>query len=298
MSLKRSILAAVLAAATFTVVGTFASHAQQRLRVHTATEAVGLTLLDPTVQLSGAATQITVQADTRTITTNAIPNHPVGDFSNRPNQISAQDDRYTLDLTPTITAPSELRLAQLFGVAVNGIAFDPLAAEFWQGDRNSGWQYEALAGAVPLGLDTNFAHVQPTGAYHYHGLPIGLMQDLGWSSTTASPLIGWASDGFPIYALTAEIDGQVTQLSSSYQLKSGTRPGGDAPTGAYDGSFVQDYEYVQGAGDLDQCNGTWLTTADYPDGTYAYVLTAEYPVVPRCLSGEPDASFGPFGPGR
>ena len=296
--MKRSICAALLAATALTVASTVASFGQQRLRVHTATQAQGLSLIASTARFPGAQTQIATQGDTRVVTTNALPDHAVGDFSDRPNQISAQNDRYVMDLTPSQSEVSSLRMAQLFGVAVNGIAFDPLAAEFWQGDRTSGWQYEALAGAVPLGLDANYAHVQPTGAYHYHGLPVGLMQDLGWRADAASPLIGWAADGFPIYALTAQIDGQVAQLTSSYQLKSGQRPGGSAPGGAYDGSFVQDYAYVAGSGDLDQCNGIWLVTQDYPAGSYAYVLTADYPVVPRCLSGTPDASFGPFGPGR
>ena len=30
-----------------------------------------------------------------------------------------------------------------------------------------------------LGTDCNNAHVQPTGAYHYHGLPEGLINRLG-----------------------------------------------------------------------------------------------------------------------
>ena len=49
--------------------------------------------------------------------------------------------------------------------------FDPGTAEFFQRNRNSEWNYEALSGAVKLGLDQNHAHVQPNGAYHYHGLP-------------------------------------------------------------------------------------------------------------------------------
>ncbi len=298
MSIKRSLLAATAAALVLTVISAAAGFSQPRFREHTATTAEGITLAASTVTLNGAEVAISERGNTRTITANAIPTHTVGDFSNGPNQISPQDDRYMMDIEGSLTSATSLRLAQLFGVAVNGVAFDPLAAEFWKGDPSSGWQYEALAGAVPLGLDSNYAHVQPTGAYHYHGLPIGLMQQLGWSSDAESPLIGWASDGFPIYALTAEIGGQVKELTSSYQLQSGTRPGGDEPTGAYDGAFIQDYVYVEGSGDLDACNGAWLETEDYPEGTYAYVLTADFPVIPRCLSGDPDTSFGPNLPGR
>ena len=155
----------------------------------------------------------------------------------------------------------------------------------------SGWQYEALGGAVRLGLDENYGHVQPSGAYHYHGLPVGLLQDLGWSSNAESPLIGYAADGFPIYAITAKVNGTVQKMESSYRLKSGNRPGGAQPSGDYDGTFVQDYVYVAGAGDLDACNGAYVTTDDYPNGTYAYFLTESYPVIPRCHVGDVDNSF-------
>ena len=56
---------------------------------------------------------------------------------------------------------------------------DPGTIEYWNGDRAANWNYEALGGAVPLGVDENMAHVQPNGGYHYHGLPAQLLQDLG-----------------------------------------------------------------------------------------------------------------------
>ena len=79
------------------------------------------------------------------------------------------------------------------------------------------------------------------------------------------------------------------KLSSSYRVKSGTRPGG--PGGRYDGSFVQDYEYVAGLGDLDDCNGRTGVTREYPEGTYYYVITDSFPFIPRCFHGTPDRSF-------
>ena len=81
--------------------------------------------------------------------------------------------------------------------------------------------------------------------------------------------------------------GVVSELTSSYQLKEGARPNGaDGPGGTYDGTFVQDYEYVAGSGDLDECNGRITVTPDFPDGTYAYFLTDDWPVIPRCVKGE------------
>lgn len=278
------------------------AQARPQMRAHTATSAQALSLQSARSNAGRNVVQIATSGGRRTITSNGIPDHAVGAFpsAGNPNRISAQSYSFAVTTSPRQGSARETR-GSLFGVAVNGVPFDPGAAEFWQGNRRSGWQYEALGGAVTLGLDANYAHVQPTGAYHYHGLPVGLMQDLGWSSNAASPLIGWAADGFPIYALNAEVGGQVTKMTSSYRLRSGSRPGGSDPSGTYDGAFVQDYVYVSGAGSLDACNGAVVQTAEFPQGTYAYFLTDTYPVIPRCLVGQADASFakqgGPGGQG-
>ena len=273
-----------------------------RLRVHTATKAQPLDLVAANKRSRGAEVRLATTGSRVRVSSNGIPAHAVGRFPNadNPNRISAQ--RYQFE-----TGPAEIkRTAQamrrggLFGVAVNGVPFDPGAAEFWQGRPDLGWQYEVLGGAVRLGLDANYAHVQPSGAYHYHGLPTGLMTELGWSAQAESPLIGYAADGFPIYAITLMQNGRVQEMTSSWRLKPGSRPGGSAPSGAYDGAFVQDYHYVAGSGSLDECNGAFVVTKDYPQGSYAYVLTRSFPVVPRCLKGEAGASFahrGPGGPG-
>ena len=84
-----------------------------------------------------------------------------------------------------------------FGLCINGVPFDPSAAEWYLGQRGSKWQYEPLAGAILLGVDANNAHVQPTGAYHYHGLPTALLDALRVGPSRHSALVGWAADGFP-----------------------------------------------------------------------------------------------------
>lgn len=249
---------------------------------------------------------IHVEDGYRYIEADGIPLHETGQFPNagNPNRIREQKYRFRVPASPKISGHiTYLRLSP-FGVAVNGVPFDPGAAEFWNNDRNSGWQYEALSGAVELGVDRNNAHVQPNGAYHYHGLPTGLIERLADHGTPL--LIGYAADGFPVYAPMGyrEADNAasgLTRLRSSYRIKSGMRNGG--PGGTYDGSFVQDYEYVRGSGDLDQCNGRIGVTPEYPNGTYYYVVTNQFPFIPRCLKGTPDSSFarGPRaegGPGR
>jgi hypothetical protein len=39
------------------------------------------------------------------------------------------------------------------------------------------------------------------------------------------------------------------------------------------GSYLQDYYYSSGSGDLDEYNGRWCVTPEYPSGTYAYFVT-------------------------
>lgn len=76
------------------------------------------------------------------------------------------------------------------------------------------------------------------------------------------PLVGWARDEFPIYALIGHATtDELHELRSSWRLKSGNRPTRNgAPYGYYDGTFVADYEYVRGIDDLDECNGTQVIT--------------------------------------
>ncbi|MCL6271277.1 YHYH protein [Sansalvadorimonas sp. 2012CJ34-2] len=189
-----------------------------------------------------------------------------------------------------------LRL-QDFGLAVNGVPFDPGAAEWYKGNRRSEWQYEPMSGAIPLGIDANIAHVQPTGAYHYHGLPELLLLSLGINQNSHSPLVGWAADGFPIYSQYGyqnpdNPNSPIVEMTSSYALRKGARPsGGDNPGGRYDGTFVADYVYTAGAGNLDECNGRFTVAPEFPYGTYAYFLTKKWPVIPRCFCGEPSDDF-------
>jgi len=242
---------------------------------------------------------ITVEGGFRVIRANGIPDHAPGQFPNRgnPNSIAPQSYAYRVPAKPQPAArPTELGMFP-FGIAVNGVVFDPKAAEWWRGDWN--WQYEPMSGSINLGVDQHNAHVQPNGAYHYHAIPTGLHQRLT-GGRPALALLGWAADGFPIYGPWGHTDARDTnsplkKLKSSYRVKPGQRDGG--PGGRHDGSFVADYEYVKGAGDLDECNGRFSVTVEFPQGTYHYTLTEDFPFIPRQFKGTPDASFFRGGPG-
>jgi hypothetical protein len=227
----------------------------------------------------------------RFVRADGMPNHPTGAFPNRsnPNRISAQSYAFRMPLKPAKTGHlMYYRPNHLFGVATNGVVFDPNTDEYWNNDRRGGWMMEALSGARPLGIDQSNAHVQPNGAYHYHGVPTGLVQASGGRTPL---LVGWAADGFPIY-----VD---ERARPSWRLKGERDAGG--PGGQPDGTYARDYEYARGQGDLDECNGRSGTTTEFPQGTYYYVVTVKFPHVPRCFVGMADQSFvkqgGPV-PGR
>ena len=81
-------------------------------------------------------------------------------------------------------------------------------------------------------------------------------------------------------------NGTIRKAEPSFQLRAGNRPTGDGnPGGTYDGSFRDDYEYVEGSGDLDECNGMMI------NGVYGYYITDGFPYILACFKGTPDPSF-------
>lgn len=242
---------------------------------------------------------ISTNAGFRAIQANGWPDHAPGQFPNRgnPNSLASQTYNFRMTLKPqTNAAPRDGRGAW-FGVALNGVPFEPGTGEFWNGDRQ--WNFEAKGGFINLGLDQHNAHVQPNGSYHYHGLPTGLLQKRGDDGRTPL-LVGWAADGFSIYgeschAKPNDAKSPLKKMRSSWRLKQGERAGG--PRGKYDGRFTADYEFVKGSGDLDDCNGHFGVTPDFPQGVYHYHITQEFPYVSRFWRGTPDASFDKPRPG-
>ena len=269
---------------------------------------------DTTPKVSNTYSESTGMGDTRTITTNGIPTH---DYRNQIPMIVSElnDDEkiFTVDKTPAVAAATTSILQPngrpkwKFGVAKNGVAIDPAPAEPFiftddQGEFNWDWVFEPNNNMNAVGLDCAIAHVQPDGTYHYHGdmavYADELLAGLGTGSTVPSePVqIGWAADGFPIlYKYGPDGSGAIKKLASSYQLKSGERPGdGDSePCGTYNGKYTNDYEYNAAAGDLDECNGVSRSiTIGGETFVYFYVITDEFPIISRCIVGTPNDSFG------
>jgi len=97
--------------------------------------------------------------------------------------------------------------------------------------------------------------------------------------TKHSPIIGWAYDGHPIYGPYGFADPENTSPYNSYKLMISSyrvKTTRDALlSGLSDpmGTYIEDYEYLEGLGDLDQYNGRFCVTPEYPNGVYAYFST-------------------------
>ena len=91
-----------------------------------------------------------------------------------------------------------------------------------------------------------------------------------------SPIIGWAYDGNPIYGSygyeNSDDINSLKLLTSGYQLNINNIE--DRPNNFESGFFVEDYIYTN-FGDLDEYNGRFTKTPEFPNGIYAYFATIE-----------------------
>ena len=102
---------------------------------------------------------------------------------------------------------------------------------------------------------------------------------------THSPIIGFAYDGNPIYGpfgYENPLDPQssIIRMTSSYALNN-NRPGGPGLVQYPIGTFVNDFKYIHKSGTLDENNGRFCITPDFPNGTYAYFLTINSNQIPQ-----------------
>jgi hypothetical protein len=185
--------------------------------------------------------------------------------------------------------------------------------------NNAGQWHQNAVYFENLGFDCAHGHPGPMSAdYHVHQNPMAF----NFSSIPASsvcnmyladglyvpnasehsPLLGFASDGFPIYggygyADPQDSNSEIVRIESSYRLRNissrTTLPNGTAATGpaftdmitsmlpnstplpAVLGAYSEDFEFVAGLGDLDIHNGRICKTPEYPDGIYCYFATID-----------------------
>jgi hypothetical protein len=168
------------------------------------------------------------------------------------------------------------------------------------------WNRDAVV-AERIGFDCAKGH-PAMGNYHHHQNPSAFSLDLSVISTICnlyvadglylidsnqhSPLIGFAYDGFPIYGAYAfkntDGTGGVIRMKSSYQYRNistrtqyangTTVTAGPAVNATYPlGYFREDYEFVLDTNSdyLDEHNGRFCVTPEYPNGTYCYFATVD-----------------------
>jgi hypothetical protein len=249
----------------------------------------------------------TCSTTTRSLTANGLPNHAVGAFPNtgNPNTIAIQNINFSASLTPVKTTANRQiggpGGAQVMSLA--GVKFDPGTAGTCPGtmtstnncnlaNGNDTWRIEALGqSSFNFGVDSNNAHVQPSGEYHYHGMPEALLANAGASDTNRKMvLVGWAGDGFPVYArycYSSAMDATSPLKACAGSFVKDTVADSGRPSTALVplGAFVSDWNYSAGSGDLDDCNGRTGVTPEFPRGIYYYMATDNYPYFSRCIKG-------------
>jgi hypothetical protein len=120
-------------------------------------------------------------------------------------------------------------------------------------------------------LDSCNGHTAPGGVYHFHARFDCIFDDPG----TVGLVYGYILDG---YELVSPWISETEKVMSSYVRVDNN------DLGAFTG-----WEYVEGSGDLDECNG--MTGAD---GVYRYYATDDFPYVPFCFHGETEWAQGDF----
>ena len=212
--------------------------------------------------------------------------------------------------TPTATTMGNIGVF-INGVALfdyrDGVAWNPTTNSLCGGPGNPpcpggpgatmDWNRDAIL-AEMSGFDCSKGH-PAMGNYHHHQNPSAFDLDLNVVSTICnlydadglyaidstqhSPLIGFAYDGFPIYGAYGYVNtdgtGGIVRIKSSYQLKT-TRGTGNVPseTSWPLGTFREDYEYVNHSSQsdyLDEHNGRFCVTPEYPNGIYCYFTTVD-----------------------
>jgi hypothetical protein len=205
----------------------------------------------------------------------------------------------------TNTINSQVVPAGSIGIALNGVILtSPIYSEVSlpgsTGILPAGFQWDSVANRASFSADACGGFPQSNGRYTYQS---GLFLNNGWMGNSTlygsntyfngtsfgvdkfrhanghSKILGFMFDGYPIYGPygyvnPANASSGFTQMTSSYRKKTAIQPGRGYTYAQYvAGSFIQDYEYITNLGTLDQYNGRFTLTPDYPSGTYAYFLT-------------------------
>ncbi|MBU2938267.1 YHYH protein [Lacinutrix sp. C3R15] len=116
-----------------------------------------------------------------------------------PEYFKHQTTTYYLPVTPVYLEKTQRFGRGGIGLAFNGVKFDPPAPT-----------HAILAAHTIAPLDDHGGHVNPHGGYHYHAVT-GSTKEVEQTDTHA-PMIGYALDGFAIFALLDKEGNKPTDL--------------------------------------------------------------------------------------
>ncbi len=224
----------------------------------------------------------------------AIPSYNIGPWPGNPNVPSDQNlvEKIPLNPTPNTGTPTAVPMGKA-GVWSNGVTmYNPKDGFYWDTTTHAfgntigvtgQWNRNAYLFEGPS-FDACLGHPDQGGSYHNHVNPTCIYD--ATATTVHSPIIGYAFDGYPVYGAYAYSDtngtGAIRRMRSSYVLTTATTRSGGPTMSAYAaGTFIEDFVYTPGAGDLDQHNGRWCKTPEYPSGTYAYFVTIDSTGTPQ-----------------
>jgi YHYH protein/Domain of unknown function (DUF4214) len=221
------------------------------------------------------------------INSTGIPDYSIGPWPGNPNTAANQNFVFKIPRHPAAASSTHTStpLGNI-GVWKNGVPmFNALDAMSYLNQNI--WHQNAIVVEGPS-FDSCLGHPQQQGSYHHHQNPRCLYTA---SATQHSALLGYAFDGFPVYGPYGygNTDGSsgIKRIVSSYRQRSITQRhtladgtvlqpsqyGPNVSTQYPLGYYAEDYEYVSGLGDLDQYNGRFTVTPEYPGGIYAYFVT-------------------------
>lgn len=223
------------------------------------------------------------------ISTNSIPSYSIGPWPTNPNNAKGLSFTFKFTRKPTVVATKTKVPLGHIGLWINGVALY---------DGNDGMSYNNLKiwnrNAYyweGVSFDSCKGHADQSSEYHNH---IASSCIFNSTSSSHSPIVGFAFDGFPIYgpygySSALNSSSPIKRIQTSYKLRSITQRTslsngqtlssfqyGPAVSSNYPlGSYIEDYEYNSTYGDLDLYNGRFCKTPEYPDGTYAYFVATD-----------------------
>lgn len=233
--------------------------------------------------------QVQYSASNVYVSCSGIPSYTIGPWANNPNTPTNLSYVFKITRNPVQNTgtPITTPLGNI-GVWINGVTMFN-AKDAMTYNNQGTWHQNAVVVEAPS-FDNCKGHPAPGGAYHQHQNPSCLYTA---NASAHSPLLGYAFDGFPVYGPYAYQNtngtGAIVRMQSSYALRSiaqrttlpdGTQLSasqyGPAVSTQYPlGYYIEDFEYITGSGDLDEHNGRFCVTPEYPNGTYAYFVTID-----------------------